>query len=286
MMLGAGDMAWGSVARCESLSSSRAELSPVNLADLSLLQFFAAALIVAGGAAVQSAVGFGLALFVVPLLLWTGFALPEAVAIVIGGAFVQAAIGSWSVRADISWRRALSFAAIVWLFIPVGVLAMALVRAAIEVDTLKQAVGALILVLLLVRLLLRPTPRREIGRGWMALAAAATGSLGGLVGMPGPPMALYALAHEWNKQEFRGFLWSQFVLALPILLLVLTLREGPQVLLFAGLGLACAPMIGLGARLGARVSERWGQAQIQHAATILMFAVALWSIVGPLLLPS
>lgn len=252
------------------------------LADLSWTALVLAALICCCGALVQAAVGFGMALFMVPLLLWVGFALPEAVAMVIGAALLQTAYGTWTVRAAIRWREALSFTAIHWLFIPVGVLGMVLLSDRVEGATLKQAVGALILVLLVARVSLRPRPRAELHRGWTVLAAATTGTLAGLVGMPGPPMALYALAHEWDKDRFRGFLWSQFVLGLPVLLALLAWREGVAVLWFTALGLACLPLIGLGAKLGALISQRWERAQLQRAATILMFVIAAWSIVGPL----
>jgi uncharacterized membrane protein YfcA len=58
------------------------------------------------GALLQSAVGFGMALVAVPLLVLAGRPLPIAVALVLGAAIVQTAYGSYIARERIRWPRA------------------------------------------------------------------------------------------------------------------------------------------------------------------------------------
>lgn len=234
------------------------------------------------GAVLQSAVGFGMGLLAVPLLVWAGHPLPVAVALLIGGAFVQTAYGSYVTRQHIRWRLALPFAGLQWLGLVGGVACMGLL---VEADPIavKQVVGAAVVIVLTLHLVLRPAPRQGLVVFWMILAATTGGFLGGLVGMGGPPLVFFALAQAWSRDDFRAFLWSQFLLALPIIAAALAFRFGPHLLVWMGLGAALAPVLWLGSKLGFRLTTRWDQNQLHVASVLVLYAIGITSILGPYL---
>jgi uncharacterized membrane protein YfcA len=232
------------------------------------------------GALVQTASGFGMALVAVPVLLWFGWSLPAAVSVALGAAAVQTAVGTWSARASVPWRLTSALAVNQWFLLPVGVGSM-LVLDAMDPARTKQLVGALVLALSAAWAVLRPRPRPRLHPGWGVLAATSAGLLSGAVGMGGPPVVFFALAHDWDKDRFRGFLWSQFLLVSPVLAAILALRLGPDILWNYGLGLALAPALWAGTRLGFRVSENWQADRLRAVATLLLVVIGLSSVTAP-----
>ncbi len=234
------------------------------------------------GALLQSAVGFGMALVAVPLLVMAGRPLPIAVALVLGAALVQTAYGSYIAREHIRWPRAISFAAIQCVTLVGGVACMGLL---VDRDTaaIKQAVGVAVMLVVTVQIVVRPAPREQLAIGWTLGAAGTAGFLSGLVGMGGPPLVLYALAHPWSRDTFRVFLWSQFLLVLPVLGGVLAVRFGAEILAWIALGVAMAPIVWAGSRLGLAATARWDRRRLQIAASIMLYAIGLAGLLGPYL---
>lgn len=240
-----------------------------------------AAVILTLGVALQSAAGFGMGMVTVPLLLWTGRSLPEAVALLLGASVVQCAYGTWTSRDLVPWRSTLRVAVAQWIFVPVGVAGMAAL-ASTGPDVVKQTVGGIVVGILVLRAAVRPTPRESLPSFWAALTGAAAGFLVGLVGMGGPPLVLYALAHTWDKDAFRGFLWSSFLLTLPAAALLLALRMGPEILGWTAFGLGLVPLLWLGSKAGLVLSRRWDAARMRTVATVMLVLIAAWSVLGPL----
>jgi uncharacterized membrane protein YfcA len=248
-----------------------------------LITVAATALIVTVAAALQSAVGFGMGLVTVPLLLWTGRTLPEAVAVLFGASVVQTAYGTWMSRRDIPWRTTIGLVSVQWLCLPLGLWGMAALTSA-GPERVKQFVGVAVAAMLVLRAVLRPTPREQVHAGWGVLASSLSGFLAGLVGMGGPPIVLFALAHDWQKDRFRGFLWATFLMVLPAAAALLAWRFGPSVLLWALLGVAMAPVLWIGSRMGLSLSTHWDAPRLRRAATALLVVVVLWSVAGPYLI--
>jgi uncharacterized membrane protein YfcA len=240
----------------------------------------AIAVIVLLGAGLQGAVGFGMGLVAVPLLLFSGRTLPEAVAVLLGAGLLQTAYGAWLCRREIPWKQTASLAAVQWVAVPVGVMGMGLLAAA-GPAVVKQVVGAIVIGLLILRAVLRPKPRDSVGTGWGVVASVASGLLAGLVGMGGPPIVLYALAHDWEKDTFRGFLFATFLLVLPTAGVALAWRMGVQVLGWTVVGAAMFPAVVVGSKVGFGVSKRWDAATMRRVATGLLVVIAGWSLIGP-----
>ncbi len=243
------------------------------------LEIVVIACILGLGALLQSAVGFGMALFAVPLLVMTGKPLPVAVALALGAALVQTAHGSYVVRDRIHWPRTVSFVAIQSVTLVAGVACMGLL---VDRDTtiIKQAIGVAVLLAVTVQIVFRPVPVERLAIGWTLAAASTAGFLSGLVGMGGPPLVLYALAHSWSRDTFRAFIWSQFLFVLPILGGVLALRFGAQILAWMGVGAAMAPIVWAGSRLGLAATARWDRRRVQIAASITLYAIGLAGLLG------
>ena len=169
------------------------------------LLWLAAAGIVTLGAFVQSASGFGIAIVSIPLLTLAGLRLPEAVAVVIGAAAVQAALGLRSIRATFRPAQTLPVAAGQWIGTPLGVfLLVTLLENGPELA--RQAVGGVVILFNTLHLTLRPKPREQLHPLFGPVAGLGGGLLGGLVGMGGPPLVFFAMAHTWDGKRFRGFL--------------------------------------------------------------------------------
>jgi uncharacterized membrane protein YfcA len=100
--------------------------------------------------------------------------------------------------------------------------------------------------------------------------------------MGGPPLVLYALAHDWDKDSFRVFLWGQLLLVAPVLVALLAYRTGASVWIFFGIGVAFAPLLWLGARLGISLTARWDRARVNRAAVLVLYALGLLSVISPL----
>ncbi len=246
------------------------------------LPWLAAAGIVTLGAFVQSASGFGLAIVSIPLLTLAGLRLPEAVAMVIGAATVQAVLGLRSIRSTFQPAHTLPVVAGQWVGTPLGVF---LLVTLLEngPDLARQAVGGVVILVNTLHLTLRPKPRQQLHPLFGPLAGLGAGLLGGLVGMGGPPLVFFAMAHTWDGKRFRGFLWWQLVCNAPVVLTVYALQFGVDVLWFALQGALCVPVLWLGTRAGLALSGRWSRAQIMAVAAVLLYAVGLNGLLGPLL---
>ncbi len=249
---------------------------------MSVTELVGAAFIVLGGSVVQTIAGFGMGLFSVPLLLLLGFPLSESVALAVGAGAVQLVLGLRSVHHEVVWKDAIRLALIQAVCVPVGMVGMQILSDA-GPDTVKQGVGAVLLVVLIIRQALRPAPRDHVPAVWGVVAASVSGLLAGLSGMGGPPLVVYALAHRFSIDRFRAFLWSQFALVVPIMVIGLGLRFGWAVLWSFGLGVALTPCLWVGAKIGERISAAWDVKTVQRLAVGLLYVIALSGALGPLI---
>jgi uncharacterized membrane protein YfcA len=223
-----------------------------------------------------------LGLFAIPLLVWWGRALPEAVAILIGAGGLQTTFGTYLVRKHVRWARLIPIAGCMAIALPIGQLLMGMIVGEGQAFV-KQAVGGVLLCVLIARALVQPVPREEVAAGWGLLAGGLSGLLAGLVGMGGPPVVLYALAHRWDKDRYRAFLWPLFMLTNPLLIAAMALQFGAHLWLDYAWGMALVPCVWLGNRMGLALSAQWEMKQLQRGASVLLYAMALSSLIGPML---
>jgi uncharacterized membrane protein YfcA len=75
---------------------------------------------------------------------------------------------------------------------------------------LNRLIG-LMLVLVVVLEFAGRLPRRLAGRGWDLGAGVLSGLIGGAVGLPGPPVVIYAATQDWGPRTFKANLQAFFI---------------------------------------------------------------------------
>ncbi len=156
---------------------------------------------------IRSAIGFGEALFAVPLLalrLPLEVAAPLAVLISITIALIVVAQDWRKVHArSVGW---LIFATI--FGIPVG---LALLTSSHQ-SLVKAALALLIIAFSLYSLIgSRPPELTTDSLPWLLGCGFTAGILGGAYGMNGPPLAIYGAMRRWSAQQFRATLQGYFL---------------------------------------------------------------------------
>lgn len=247
---------------------------------MTLEQAIATALVLMLASMVQSAVGFGAGVVAIPVLVWLGLPLYVAVPLLLCATVIQIAWGCYRLRHELDWVGTLPFNSLRVLTLPVGVWLMG-VLVEIGQSRVKQVVGVVLLAVLIVRSALRVQPRASVHAGWTVLAGAASGLLGGLVGMGGTPMVLWVTAHDWPNDRSRAFLWLTMVQLYPITLALLTWRFGTDVLWAALIGLLYAPAALLGTWLGMHMGGLMSGRQLRVTMMVLLLLIALNSLAAP-----
>ena len=235
-------------------------------------------------ALVQASIGFGAGMIILPILIWAGMPIGEILALMSGAVTAQLTVKIWHYRKEIPWRL------VIW---PVGVarligyvpgFALLWVLAGSSTDVVKQAVGGMILVALALQLGLRVEPREKLAQGWAWLAGFVGGVTAGAVGMGGPPLVLWVVAHDWPNKQARLFLWASFWFVMPIQIVVLVLMFEPATQLkMTGIGVLTLPIAMLGTAAGLWLGHRIPKQQLRWAMIGLLVILGVSSLLGPML---
>lgn len=238
------------------------------------------ALIVAAGAGLQSAAGFGFGMFAIPLIMLLGRPSYEAIAIVAVCSFVQTAWGSWIYRREVHWPTALLIALGTVIVMPAGAWMLSELEG-IDRTLVRQAFGGLILGALLLQILWRPESRDRLAWGWAALASVVSGLMSGLAGMGGPPIVLWVMAHRWSNERTRATVWAIFTVQTIPQLLILRHRFGPDVIEAAGTGVLVAPALVAGILPGLWIGRRIPKPMLRRLSYVILAVIAASAIASP-----
>jgi len=249
---------------------------------LSVEQIVLITLIAVTGATLQGTLGFGMALFALPLMVWLGVSLPAAIAVVQMTAMTQMAWGCWTYRDRIEWKPVLGVNACRLVTLPLGWLTLVWLVSAGQA-TMKQAVGAAILLAVVLRVGVRVKPRPDVRWWWTGLAGLGSGYAGGVVGMSGPPLVLWATAHDWSTDKTRAMMWAGMMPLMPLTFAFLLWRFGAPVAEGAVLGLLVLPATLGAAMWGTRVGARLPVVWLRGGALALLVLLGLASIVQPIM---
>jgi uncharacterized protein len=195
--------------------------------------------------ALQGAVGFGAGLFAIPLMVWAGVGLPAAIAVTLGGVVVQTGWNLYRYRGFVRFRDTLPLFFLRVLTLPVGVGLLGVLVTFGQVRV-KQAIGVMLLLVLGFQWVLKVKPRERVCWCWTVLAGCASGLTAGLVGMGGPPVVLWVMAHDWPAKKSRAFLWATFLMLSPVNALLLVYEFGGEMWWWMLLGLSLAPLVVVG----------------------------------------
>jgi len=228
----------------------------------------------------QSAVGFGYTLFLLPLLLVMGYAPFEIVVVTaIVSSLAQRIFILTHLHRAVDWRTLAPMMLIGLAAIPMGICLLCQVSSQTQ-STIKQIIGGCILLLLLLQWFGRVAPRDSISRGWGYLAAFFSGLLTGFANIGGPPMALWLLAHRWSNEKMRITIPTFSLAFVPVQLVMLLMIFGRPVLEAGGKAIIFTPAVLLGAWLGLRAGGKLNKRQLRLAVHLLLLTVAMIAVLG------
>lgn len=250
-----------------------------------LTHYLLVSLIVLASSVVQGAVGFASGLFGTPLLMMTGMRMPDAVAVSLVSSAFQNCIAAWQMRREIDYRRALRPMLIRFAMLPLGVVALHFVVKGGAAQA-NQLVGAIILTIVLVQQALQMPPQPRLPAAWEWLAFGLGGFLLGLCGMGGPPMMLWALAHDWPMNRTRAFMYFIFVTGLVPHGVLLWWTFGNEILQAMLLGCALLPAVLIGLYAGFYLSRLMSDRVLRLACVAVLVVIALSAILSPLFISS
>lgn len=161
-------------------------------------------LLAAGASFVQRTIGFGFGIFIMTAL---PFLLPSyGEAVTLSGllSLTSAAVVMFKFLKYVTWKR---FLPIVASFVIFSTLAICMLDK-IEGQAMRIILGIVLIIISLyfsffkekLQKIIRPTS------GWQLGAGAASGVMGGLFGMHGPPVVLYLVASEPDKDHYMGMI--------------------------------------------------------------------------------
>jgi uncharacterized protein len=219
------------------------------------------------GGFVTGLAGFGTGL--TALAFWLHVVNPVvAAALVVTCSVVGQTQSLFTVRREISWRRAWPFLAGGILGVPVGVASLQ----SIAPQALKVILGIVLIGYTGVMLALRRFPTTAWG-GKAADGAIGFGggALGGLAGLSGPLPTIWCGLRGWTADAQRA-VYQPFNLIILAIVLCTYIAQGTMTVEIWKLALMCAPATILGAFLGIRTYGRVNDRQFRTLVLWLLLA--------------
>ena len=241
------------------------------------------ALIMTLGSVVQGAVGFASGLLGVPLLILSGFSLPEAATINLVSTSVQNIAGAWKLWPHLEPRELAFPVAVRWLAIPCGTYVAYLADQRLDPAQAKQLIGAFLVVIVSLLWGLRVQPRDQWHLGWQGLAFSTSGFLMGFAAIGGAPMVIYVNSLTWTANKSRAFLFFCSAASLPVAVAMYWFEHGKKIVPAALATLLVMPLIFGGLWLGLRLGQRLSKPLFRRITYGLILLIAISSIIAPLL---
>ena len=243
-------------------------------------QLILAAIILFISSMTQAMIGFAFNLLAIPLLIWTGFSLAEAVVLTVIPIFVQLMTNAWKLRHDIVWHDTRLPILIRYITLPIGIWLLYALNT-LDTTLIKQLVGVMLLLILATQLFVSFKPRETLSPGWDILTFGLSGIMLGMLGMGGPPVVLWLMAHDWPPKRTRAFITTVFLFASPVQIALLYWKFGSTLSESFVWGIAATPIVISGALLGVRIGNSFDKAKLKKAVMFFLFLTALLSILSP-----
>ncbi len=237
-------------------------------------------MILFGASLIQSMIGFAFNLIAIPLLVWSGFSLAQAIAMTSIPIFVQLSLSGWQLRQDIVVREIVRPALIRFLTLPLGIALLHRINTA-DTAIIKQFVGGILLLVLLVQHRVHFRPRERLHPLWDLLAFGLSGLMLGMIGMGGPPVVLWLMAHDWHPRRIRAFVTALFWIASPVQIALLYWQLGEEASRAFVWGATLLPVVIVASLLGVRIGDTFDRERLKSAVTLFLFITAVVSIVSP-----
>ena len=237
-----------------------------------------AGVILCVGSIVQGAIGFALGMIAMPLLIEAGFSLSQSIALTTVSIGIQALVGDWQLREHIPWAEVKLAAAVRFLAVPFGVIAMLSIEN-LDVEMIKRLVGTVILIGVVVRKFGGEKAERDLPLAVSVATFSLSGFLAGLIGTGGSPLVLWMTTQQFSAHQARAFLLTLFLINAPVqvfLLVVLSNKMSLDVLLIA---LIMVPLIFVGTSIGIVIGDHFSESLLNRIALGVLSVIALYAII-------
>ncbi len=251
-----------------------------DLLSLSPLAMLLLAGVLCVGIFAQAASGFAAGLLIITTLVWFGYPIPEAQALLIVATIPQNLWGAWEFRESISPKQ------IAWpafgrlLFLPLGILLLEAMES-LSVETIKQLVSGIMLAITMAVCVLNPRPRQRLPWGWGWLSFPLSGFLQGLVGMGGPAMVLWVQAHDWDTKRSRGFLFAMYLVNITPALTLLYYKFGNRIVTPSLIASALIPLLLVATWLGLRAGTWLGRKRLRTVSLGILILIGIAGLAAP-----
>ena len=244
-------------------------------------EIVAIALTLGGGSLLQSGVGFGFGLFVVPLLLLiTDLTLYNTIGLMAAAGLTQSVVSVYYLRRHVDWKALLPLMVVGLIGLQLGVWLQSVI-AGMDKTTIRQIVGAVQLATLLVFLLLKVEPQDRIHALWGIAAFFLGGLVSGCAGMGGPFIVLWVVAHRWSNFKARATILAFVASMVPFQIGFLTWQFGAQGLQFTMIGFLYLPLVLAATTIGLWIGGRIPTKQLRQLMIGILFFIAAVSILQP-----
>ncbi len=234
------------------------------------------------GSVVQGALGFASGLLGVPLLVLSGFSLPEAATINLVSTSVQNVTGAWKLKPHLELRELVFPVFVRWLAIPCGVYAAYLADQRLDPEQTKQLIGIFLLVVVGLLWGFKISPRESLHLGWQVPIFATSGFLMGFAAIGSAPMVIYVNSLTWSATKSRAFLFFCSAASLPVAFATFWLEYGEKILPAAWTTICLMPLIFTGLWFGLHLGHRLSKPLFRRITFGLIVLIAIIATTAPL----
>lgn len=175
-------------------------------------------LLAAGASFIQRTIGFGFGIFIMTVLPFLMPSYGEAVTLSGLLSLTSATVVMVKYLKYVTWKRMLPIAAAFVIFSTIAIFLLD----RIEGQAMRVILGIMLVLISLyfsffkdkLQKIIRPT------KGWQFGAGTASGIMGGLFGMHGPPVVLYLISSEPDKDHYMGMIQTYAVITNIAMLIV------------------------------------------------------------------
>lgn len=217
-----------------------------------------------------------MAIFALPVLVFTGHHLAQSIFILSFCSLVQSFTMSYLLKDNIDWKITTRATFFRIAFIPIGIYLLKNITS-LSPQHMKQVVGVILLFVIFMQ------PKRntleaskKFQSPYLSYAIfSLSGLMAGTIGIGGPPLILWSLRQGWTPNQIRSFLLSTFCTTLPFTLIILYFNF-PSVIEKSLL--ACflsLPALFLGVILGVKLNKHISVTQLKRIISSVLVGACL-----------
>ena len=231
---------------------------------------------------IQAMIGFGNGLIATPLLLSTGIPLTYVVVLTVTTSLCQRLVFGFQMRKHILLRKYLPVIFAVFAGLRLGIYLLGIVSGQNR-DIIKQTIGILVLLMVIIKFTVKTKPKENISGIWGALAGFLYGFLGGLANVGGPPLVIWAYAHNWTKEQLRTAPLMISLFAVPFQFFLFFFSFGSSILDIFLFGLILWPVVIAANQLGQKMGRKINLVTLRFVVMVSLGVMGVYYIVEPMM---